>query len=184
MARRLLQVGVMRSLYGAQVVQGGSTSHTWGNVDEGWSSIADEVPALPPPPKPADWSAELETGMALPGVERASRHAAGFVVSQAPRSIIRPVAADVPADWRRGERRLWLAAGTLMVLAACVLSVLAVLTFGGSAPAPVVATPAPSPAPAPVVAAAEPARVDAAPASVEKPKAHKRAHHKKRVSRR
>ena len=117
---------------------------------------------------------ETGTGVTMAALQRGGQKALGFVVQQPPprnsSTTSQPhLKVDPPAD--RTERRLWLVAGSLVGLAACVLGVLGGLTFGlfsfhpnaAVAAAPVAAAAAPviAPSTAPSRAAASDATVDA-----------------------
>src|SRR4051812_48488578 len=103
------------------------TTSPWGNpeIDNGWNEMvvpsAPVVSSAPPPPPreaidlprakslPADFHIRQEHGSRVPSVERA---------------------VEEPS-FSAGDRRLWVAAGTLMALATLVLGLLGLLTFGG-----------------------------------------------------
>ncbi len=163
-----------------------AATNPWGNsIDDGWRDLVVSS-APPPPPREA-----LDTGpknRALPSdITTWQEHGAARVA-------VEP--AEEPS-FTAADRRLWVIAGTLMALAALVLGVLGVLTFGG---VPSTSEPAAEPAHAAAMAPgnAEPARATApaqaasAMASAVKPspngpralKRTKHARHHKRIAER
>jgi hypothetical protein len=123
------------------------------SADDVWRKLAD-TPPMPPPssmPQPSLSSVTLQslsrasarppqfnpmetgTGVTMAALQRGGQKALGFVVQQPPPRNSSTISSqhlkvDPPAD--RTERRLWLVAGSLVGLAACVLGVLGGLTFG------------------------------------------------------
>ncbi len=117
----------------------GSTN-PWGTtVDDGWKDLV--VASSPPPPPPREDA--VVKNRALP---------ADFNTWQehgATRAALAP-SADEPS-FSKGDRRLWVVAGSLMGAATLVLAVLGLLTFGAPS-ASVTAAAAADPAPAASVA--------------------------------
>lgn len=121
-------------------------TNPWGEtIDDGWKDLV--VSSAPPPP-PRE---------ALDPVVRNRPLPTDFNTWQehgAPRAAALVAPVEEP-NFTAGDRRLWLVAGTLMGLAALVLGVLGMLTFGGGSSSPTVAAEAPRAAAA---ATAEPTR--------------------------
>jgi hypothetical protein len=88
-----------------------------------------------PTRQPSDFYRQ-ETGVGLvQAIEKAQSKSAGFVFED-PRlagsgARTLPVTKAGADPWARGEKRLWVAAGLLMGLAAMVLGMFALVTFGG-----------------------------------------------------
>lgn len=164
-----------------------NASNPWGNsIDDGWKDLVVSS-APPPPPTPRDARESSPKNRPLPAdITTWQEHGAARGAEAA--------VVDEPG-FSAGDRRLWVIAGTLMGLAALVLGLLGVLTFGnlssGDAAAeaahPVAVAPVPTaPTPSHV---ADPARVASA-AAVAKPTANspralkrtKHARHHKRMA--
>jgi hypothetical protein len=145
------------------------TTSPWGNpdIDNGWNEMV--VSSAPPPPPreaiektakpkmlPADFHTWQEHGSRAASVERA---------------------VEEPS-FTAGDRRLWVAAGTLMALATVVLALLGVLTFGASSSSdlaaasahPAAVEPAHATAPSRAVEPTRAGATVAAPAKVSNPR--------------
>jgi hypothetical protein len=130
-----------------------SSTNPWGtSIDDGWKDLV--VSSAPPPP-PREAMEPVVRNRPLPAdFNTWQEHGAPRVAS-----VEMPV--EEP-NFTAADRRLWLIAGTLMGLAALVLGLLGVLTFGGASSV----TPAAAPQPAAEAAPAlEPAHASAAHAS-------------------
>src|SRR6476661_8938274 len=117
-ARLLLITWAMRSTTAA-------STNPWGNsIDDGWKDlVVTSAPPLPPPPPREAMADPVVRNRPLPAsLNSWQEHGA-------PRSAVAPI-VDEPS-FTDGDRRLWLIAGTLMGLAALVLGLLGMLTFGG-----------------------------------------------------
>jgi hypothetical protein len=139
MAQELLVTWAMRTTNAA--------SNPWGEtIDDGWKDLV--VSSAPPPP-PREALDPIVRNRPMPtDINAWQEHGAARAAA-----IVPPV--EEP-NFTAGDRRLWLIAGTLMGLAALVLGVLGMLTFGGGASlvsAPAVAAPS-----ATAATAAEPRR--------------------------
>lgn len=124
-----------------------AATNPWGSsIDDGWKDLV--VSSAPPPP-PREAMDSTPKNRPLPA------DIISWQEHGSPRSLEIPV--EEP-NFTAGDRRLWLIAGTLMGLAALVLGVLGVLTFGGGL------SPSSEPAAEPQAAAAvapEPVRAHA-----------------------
>lgn len=126
----------------------GSTN-PWGTtIDDGWKDLV--VSSAPPPP-PREAMEPIARNRPLPdNFDILTEHGA-------PRTPSVETPVEEP-NFTAGDRRLWLVAGTLMGLAALVLGVLGVLTFGGLSPSLPASAAAPIASEAPHAAAVESAR--------------------------
>jgi hypothetical protein len=141
----------------------GSTN-PWGtSIDDGWKDLV--VSSAPPPPPPRE-DAPVKN-RALPDDFNTWQEHGSAKAAQAQQE-----AAEEPS-FSKGDRRMWLVAGTLMGAAVLVLGLLGVITFSPPAASAVASVVAPAPAPlaAPTPAparAAEPPRTKAATAAAPK----------------
>jgi hypothetical protein len=173
-AQMLLITWAMRSNTAA-------STNPWGNtIDDGWKDlVVTSAPPLPPPPPREAMAEPVVRNRPLPaGVNMWQEHGAARA------AVVPPV--EEP-NFTAGDRRLWVIAGSLMAMAALVLGLLGMLTFGGGSspaatPSPVAAaspravepTRAAEPARAPAVAHATNPRVLKAAAHSSKGRHHKR----------
>jgi hypothetical protein len=134
------------------------------SADDIWRKLADSPAGgakLPSPPKRVSDFVPIESGVNLAAVAKARAKSAGFIVSESPRALTPgrgiPLTKVDPDPWTRSDRRLWLAAGTLMGLAALVLTLFAVVSLGGFHGSAPVAVAAAAPEPIAPVAVAIPA---------------------------
>lgn len=154
------------------------------DIDNGWKDLVLSS-APPPPPREA---LESKNPTLPPNLLTWQEHGASRLAGAEP-------ALDEPT-FSAGDRRLWLIAGTLMGLAALVLGVLGLLTFGGASSTPAATVEAARAAPAPAHTAdspraAEPPRAAVAAttarAAAINPRALKRTknarHHKRMAAR-
>jgi len=162
----------------------GSTN-PWGNsIDDGWKDLV--VSSAPPPP-PAREDAVVKNKLLPADLSTWQEHGAA-------RAQLAPAVVDEPS-FSKGDRRLWVIAGSLMGAAALVLGLLGALTFGppsapvaGAAPvadpapaAAVAPSLSPSPSPSPSRASAPSHAVAAAtPAKSSNPRLLKTASHSSR----
>ena len=122
-----------------------ASTNPWGtSVDDGWKDLV--VSSAPPPP-PREALQPIARNRPLPdNFDILTEHGA-------PRVAAPEAPVDEPT-FTRGDRRLWIIAGSLMAMATLVLGVLGLLTFGNGA---VAAAPA-AETPHAAAAAVEPAR--------------------------
>ncbi len=133
-AQKLLITWAMRS------TTAGSTN-PWGtSIDDAWKDLV--VSSAPPPASPPP----IPRHAADSGVR--NRQLPNDLATWQEHGAPRVPSVEMPVEepsFSASDRRLWLVAGTLMGLAALVLGVLGVLTFGGLsssvAPAPALAPP-------------------------------------------
>lgn len=120
----------------------GSTN-PWGtSIDDAWKDLV--VSSAPPPPSPPP----IPRHAADSGVR--NRPMPNDLATWQEHGAPRVPSVEMPVEepsFSASDRRLWLVAGTLMGLAALVLAVLGVLTFGSVSPS---LTAAPTAAAAPV----------------------------------
>jgi len=141
------------------------------SADDMWRQLADSTPApqtlqrlSKAAARPPGFGGERTNGT-FAKIKRVRQASAGFVSEGGPRlpqSGATPILEHAAPDpWKSGERRLWFAAGTLMSLAIAVLTVFAIVNFGGHGEPPVAGAPS-SPIPgapeftAPTTSAAQP----------------------------
>jgi hypothetical protein len=114
-----------------------AATNPWGeSIDDGWKDLV--VSSAPPPPPKEALEQPVARNRPLPAdFNTWQEHGA----ARAAAAVAPPV--EEP-NFTAADRRLWLVAGTLMGLAALVLGVLGMLTFGGSSsPIPAAAADAP-----------------------------------------
>jgi hypothetical protein len=109
------------------------------SADDVWRKLADPSPQAPATlqrvskraSKPPMFNAEpTSTFSGQEKIRAVQNKSSGFV--QSGWEKMRPPSVEEPADpWSHSERRLWFVAGTLMAGAVAVLTVFAVITFGG-----------------------------------------------------
>lgn len=132
-----------------------AATNPWGEtIDDGWKDMVVSS-APPPPPREALVDAVVRNRPLPADMNTWQEHGAPRVAT-----IETPV--EEP-NFTASDRRLWLMAGTLMGLAALVLGVLGMLTFGGGAAT--VSAPAAEAPHASAAAVAAPSRAAVAPSS-------------------
>lgn len=138
----------------ANVGKSGSYLVDLSSADDLWRKIAE---AMPQPPalqrigrrasRPPQFAAQESTTGGVEKIRAVQSKSAGFVSNGWDKMSGRVPSVETPAmadPWSRGERRLWIAAGSLMGLAVAVLTVFALVTFG-SVSVPVAAPASPIP---------------------------------------
>jgi len=120
MAQELLITWAMRTTSSA------ASTNPWGtSIDDGWKDLV--VSSAPPPPPAAAMDPPVKNRALPEDLNTWQEHGA-------PKTGPVPL-VDEPS-FSAGDRRLWVIAGTLMGLAALVLGVLGVLTFGNLSSSP------------------------------------------------